>query len=42
MREKSEKESKREITGNGLGERRHFPTFPGEDYKDEQCREGKK
>lgn len=41
MREKSEKESKREITGNGMGER-HFPTFPGEDYKDEQSREGKK
>ena len=42
MREKSEKESKREITGNGKGERRHFPTFPGEDYKDEQSREEKK
>lgn len=40
--EKREKESKREITGNGKGERRHFPTFPGEDYKDEQSREGKK
>ena len=42
MREKSEKENKREITGKGRGERRYFPTFSGEDYIDEQSREGKK
>ena len=42
MREKSEKENKREITGKRRGERRCFPTFSGEDYIDEQSREGKK